>query len=41
MSNEILFYDLSISSSIRTGKCFAPSTLYVHSKNSRHPRLIL
>ena len=28
MSNEILLYDLSIQSSVRSNKCFAPNTLY-------------
>jgi len=28
MSNEILFYDVSIQSSVRANKCFAPNTLY-------------
>ena len=41
MSNEILFYDLSIQSPVHPNKCFAPSTLYAHSKNGRHPRLTL
>ena len=34
MSNEILFYDLSIQSSVHSNKCFAPNTLYAHSQNS-------
>lgn len=28
MANEILFYDVSIQSPVRTNKCFAPNTLY-------------
>ena len=28
MSNEIIFYDLTIQSSVRANKCFAPNTLY-------------
>ena len=28
MSKEILFYDLSVQSSVRANKCFAPNTMY-------------
>ena len=28
MSNQIIFYDASIQSSVRSNKCYAPNTLY-------------
>ena len=34
MSNEILFYDLSIQGPVRANKCFAPNTLYVSLSNN-------
>jgi hypothetical protein len=30
MSNDIIFYDASIQSSVRANKGYAPNTLYVH-----------
>ena len=39
MSPEILFYDVSIQSSVRSNKCFSPNTLYAHPLNSRHTQL--
>jgi len=41
MSNEILFYDLSIQSSVRPNKCFSQNTLYERPRNSWRPRLTL
>ena len=41
MSNEILFYDLSVQSSVRSNKCFSPNTLYAHPQTSRRPQLTL
>ena len=41
MSNEILFYDLSIQSPVRSNKCFAPNTLYAHFRNSQRLQLTL
>ena len=40
MSNEILFYDLSIQSSVRANKCFAPNTLYGYPSHNQSSRLI-
>ena len=34
MSNEILFYDISIQSSTRPTKCYAPNTLYESPKTA-------
>jgi len=36
MASEILFYDLSIQSSVRTNKCFAPNALYDHPSFTKH-----
>jgi len=30
MSNKIIFYDVSVQSSVRSNKCFSPNTLYAH-----------
>ena len=34
MSNEILFYDASVQSSVRPNKCFAPNTLYANPRTT-------
>ena len=40
MSDEILFYDLTIQSSVRANKCFAPNTLCVWTyRDGWNPRL--
>jgi hypothetical protein len=41
MSNEILFYDVSVQTSVRPNKCFAPNTLYEYSQNNQHPQLMV
>jgi len=41
MSNEILFYDISIQSPTHPTKCYAPNALYECPQNNRHLRLIL
>ena len=41
MSNEILFYDVTIQSSVRPNKAFTPNTLYEYPQTDRYSRLIL
>jgi len=41
MSNEILFYDISIQSPSHPNQRCTPNTLYEYPKNNRHLRLIL